>query len=60
MSQTTRMINLVLRAVALAMGVVTIVLGVLNTAAVQTLVTLLGIGLFALALATFQHGPEPD
>ncbi len=60
MSQTTRMINLVLRAVALAMGVVTIVLGVLNTAAVQSLVMLLGIGLFALALATFQQGPEPE
>ncbi len=60
MSQTTRMVNLVLRAVALAMGIVTVVLGVLNTAAVQALVTLLGIGLFTLALATFQEGPEPD
>ncbi len=60
MSQTTRIVNLVLKAVALAMGVVSIVLGVLNTATVQTHITLLGLGLFALALAVLQQGPEPE
>lgn len=48
-------INLVLKAVALAMGVVSIVLGFLPQAAnVETQVTLLSIGLFALALAALQ------
>jgi hypothetical protein len=47
-------VQLVLKAVALAMGVVVVVLSLLGTASVNTLVTLLGIGLFCLALWTFR------
>jgi hypothetical protein len=49
------LVQLVLKAVALAMGVAAVVLSILNTASVQTLVTLLGIGLFCLALAALQN-----
>jgi hypothetical protein len=44
---------LVLKAVALAMGVAVIVLSILNAATLETTVSLLGFGLFALALASF-------
>jgi len=55
MENTQRIINLVLKAVALAMGVVSIVLGFFPDAAdIGTQVTLLSIGLFTLALATLQ------
>ena len=47
--------QLILKGVALAMGVASVVLGILNAASVQTLVTLLGIGLFCLALAALQN-----
>ena len=50
-----KMVTLVCKAVALAMGVAVIVLGVLNAATVETRVTLLGIGLFGLALAALQQ-----
>ena len=47
--------SLVLKGVALAMGVVSIVLGFLPDAAdIDTQVTLLSIGLLALALAALQ------
>jgi hypothetical protein len=50
-----RIIGLVLKAVALGMGVVTVVLGFLPDAAdVNTQITLLGIGLFALAVSALQ------
>jgi hypothetical protein len=42
--------TLVLNGVALAMGVASIVLGILNVASTQTIVMLLAIGLSALAL----------
>ncbi len=42
--------TLVLNGVALAMGVASIVLGILNAASTQTIVMLLAIGLSALAL----------
>ena len=55
MENAQRIIGLVLKAVALGMGVVSIVLGFLPEAAnVGTQVTLLSIGLFALALAALQ------
>lgn len=55
MENTQRLINLVLKAVALAMGVGSIVLGFFPDAAdIDTQVTLLSIGLFALALAALQ------
>ena len=55
MENTRRIINLVLKAVALGMAVVSIVLLFLPDAAdIDTHVTLLSIGLFALAVAAFQ------
>ena len=47
-------VNQVLRAVAVAMPIASIVLGILKSATVETQVTLLGIGLLALALAALQ------
>lgn len=43
-------ISIVLKAVALAMGVAVVVLSILKVAGVETQVMLLGIGLFCLAL----------
>ena len=54
MEDVSRIINLVLKAVALAMGVVSLILGILGAADVNTQVTLLSIGLFTLALAALQ------
>jgi len=51
MSKTQEITALVLRAIALAMAVASIVLGVVGTASLETIVPLLGIGLLALALA---------
>ncbi len=45
-----RTFTLVLNGVALAMGVASIVLGILNVASTQTILMLLAIGLSALAL----------
>lgn len=49
-TSVSQIISIVLRAVALAMGVIVVVLGTLDVVAVETSVMLLGIGLFALAL----------
>jgi hypothetical protein len=55
MENTQRIISLVLKAVALGMAVVSIVLLFLPDAAdIDTHVTLLSIGLFALAVAALQ------
>ena len=54
MKSAQEIIPIVLKAVALAMGVVSIVLGILNVADASTQITLLSIGLFALALAALQ------
>jgi len=43
----------ILKVVALVMAVVAIVLGILSATSVETGVTLLGIGLLALVLASF-------
>ena len=51
MGKTQEITTLVLRAVALAMAVASIVLGILGTTSLETIVPLLGIGLLALALA---------
>ena len=59
-NKVSTIISLVLRAVALAMGVAVIVLGILGVAEVDTLVTLLSIGLFTLALDALDRGPEPE
>jgi uncharacterized membrane protein (Fun14 family) len=55
MENTQRIINLVLKAVAVGMSVVSIVLGFLPEAAdIGTQVTLLSIGLFTLSVAALQ------
>ena len=56
MENISSIINLVLKAVALGMAVVSIILGILPEAAdIGTQVTLLSIGLFALALAFLRN-----
>ena len=47
-------IKFVFRAMALAMSVAAIVLGVLGTATPSALITLLAIGLFCLAITTLE------
>ena len=54
-SKAQRISSLVLKAVAIGMSVVSIVLGFLPAVAdVDTLITLLSIGLFALAVSALQ------
>ena len=55
MKDPKKIINLVLKAVAVGMSVASIVMGFLpDVADVDTHVTLLGIGLFTLAVAALQ------
>jgi len=44
----------VLKVIALALAIATIILSILGTASVETMVVLLSIGLLALVLATFR------
>ncbi len=60
MEKYQAIIQLVLKAVALAMGVATVVLSILNTADTDTFVTLLGIGLFTLALAALSETKDDE
>ena len=53
-------ISLVLRAVAMAMAVAAIVMSILGTVGMETIVTLLSIGLFTLALDALDRGPETE
>ena len=55
MEKVQNITALVLKAVAVGMSVASIVLGFLNAADLNTHVTLLGIGLFALAVAALQR-----
>jgi len=48
-------VQLVLKAVGMAMGVASVVLSILGTVPVQTNVILLGIGVFALGLAALDQ-----
>jgi lipopolysaccharide export LptBFGC system permease protein LptF len=48
--------NLILPALALAMGVAAVVLSILESAETGTLITLLGIGLFAIAVDALNRG----
>jgi len=50
-----RIVQLVLKAVGMAMGVASVVLSILGTVPVQTNVILLGIGVFALGLAALDQ-----
>ncbi len=49
-----KLANLILKGVAVAMGVAVVVLQVLGTATPSTLFTLLGIGLFTLSVSALQ------
>ncbi len=61
MSQKVTAISaLVLKAIALAMAVAVVVLSILGEAIVDTSITLLGIGLLAIVLASFLGGKEID
>jgi hypothetical protein len=51
---TANIVSIVLKAIAVAMGVAVVVLQTLGTATPSALITLLGIGLFALALDAFR------
>ena len=53
-------ISFTLRALAMAMGIAVIVLGILGTVETSALITLLGIGLFTLALDALDRGPKPE
>ncbi len=48
----------ILKALGLAMAVAVVVLSILGATPVETSITLLGIGLFAIALALFLEGKE--
>ena len=50
------LVPLILRGFALAMGVAAVVLSILGTASPDTLITLLGLGLFSLAAWALQKG----
>jgi len=54
MEKVQTIVTLVLKAVAVGMSVASIVLGFLNVADVNTHLTLLSIGLFALAVSALQ------
>lgn len=60
MSKVQPIVNLVLKAMALAMAVASVVLSILGTATAETVIMLLGIGLFALAVAALQQNKEVD
>jgi len=49
------LISLILRGIAVAMGVAAVVLGIKGGTNVETLVALLGIGLFSLSLWALQQ-----
>jgi hypothetical protein len=51
---TRQIVNTVFKAVAVGMSIAAIVLGVLGTASIATLVTLLAIGLFCLAVVSLK------
>lgn len=60
MKNVSAIISLVLRAVALAMGVAVVVLGILGVVEAETSITLLGIGLFCLALDALDRADDDD
>jgi hypothetical protein len=49
-------ISLSLRGIAMAMGVATEALSILGSATIETLITLLGIGLFSISIWSLQEG----
>ena len=55
MGKAQPIVILALKAVALAMAVASVVLSAINAATVEVTMVLLGVGLFALALASLQQ-----
>ncbi len=53
-------VTLILKGVAVAMGIAVVILQVLGAATPSTLFTLLGLGLFALAVSALQSEKEHD
>ena len=60
MKKIGAIIDLVLKAVGLAMGVAVVVMSILGAADTDTLITLLGIGLFCLGLAALDKVNEEE
>jgi hypothetical protein len=60
MKKYEAIIDLILSAIALAMSIAGIVLGIVDAATLETIVTLLGIGLFALALGSLQKAESGE
>jgi len=60
MSKVQPIVNLVLKAIALAMAVASVVLSILGETTAETVIILLGIGLFALAVAALQQTKEAN
>ena len=58
--QVSRVTALILKAIALAMSVAVVVLNIMGEATVETSITLLAIGLLAIALSSFTDVKEPD
>ncbi len=54
--RTRSLVNLVFKAVSLAMAVAVVVLSILGTVTAETQVLLLGIGLFGLAINSLDEG----
>jgi hypothetical protein len=46
--------ELILTAIALALGIASVVLGILKTVSPETIIILLGVGLMAISTANFQ------
>jgi hypothetical protein len=53
-----RLIQTIFKAVAVALGIAVIILNILGTLSMETAVTLLGIGLAALAISSLQANPS--
>ena len=58
--QVSKITALILKAVALGMSVAVVVLNILGASTIETSVTLLSIGLLAMALGAFTDMKEPD
>jgi len=56
--ERSEIVQLVLKAVGMAMGVASVVLSVLKAAPMETIVLLLGIGVFALGLAALDRDTD--
>ena len=55
-----KLVDLVFKAVGLAMAVAVVVLNILKTASTETSILLLGIGLFCLAIVNFDKNEEME